>query len=137
PAMIDRLLQNGLDMVVACRRDSEIAAYRLGHRFGNRILTEFVAHVFGRTFTDILSGYRVFSRRFVKSFPSLSSGFEIETDITVHALGCRIPVDEIETDYFARPEGSESKLSTYRDGVRILTMIINLSRQEKPFAFYG
>lgn len=137
PAMVDMLCRENLDMVVGCRKDMELDAYRRGHRFGNRLLTGCVAALFGRSFTDILSGYRVFSRRFVKSFPTLSSGFEIETDITVHALGCRLPVGEVATDYFARPEGSASKLSTYRDGARILWMIANLFRQEKPFAFYG
>ena len=137
PAMIDLLWAESYDMVVGCRKDKEIDAYRRGHRIGNRLLTGCVATLFGRSFTDILSGYRVFSRRFVKSFPSLSSGFEIETDITIHALGCRLPVGEIETDYFARPDGSVSKLSTWRDGLRILWMIGNLFRQEKPFAFYG
>lgn len=136
PAMIDRLVQEGLDMVVACRRDSEIAAYRPGHRFGNRILTEFVAHVFGRAFTDILSGYRVFSRRFAKSFPALATGFEIETELTVHALELRMPIGEVETPYYARPEGSVSKLHTYRDGWRIFTMIIRLYQLQRPLSFF-
>jgi glycosyltransferase involved in cell wall biosynthesis len=136
PAMIDRLLQDGLDMVVACRRDSETAAYRRGHRIGNRMLTEFVAHVFGRAFTDILSGYRVFSRRFVKSFPALATGFEIETELTVHALELRMPIGEVETPYYARPEGSVSKLNTYRDGWRILTTIIRLYQLQRPLSFF-
>jgi glycosyltransferase involved in cell wall biosynthesis len=136
PVMIERLLQDGLDMVVACRRDSESAAYRPGHRFGNRVLTEFVAHVFGRAFTDILSGYRVFSRRFVKSFPALATGFEIETELTVHALELRMPIGEIETPYYARPEGSASKLHTYRDGWRILTTIIRLYQLQRPLSFF-
>jgi glycosyltransferase involved in cell wall biosynthesis len=136
PAMIDRLLHEGLDMVVACRRDSESAAYRLGHRFGNRVLTEFVAHVFGRAFTDILSGYRVFSRRFAKSFPALATGFEIETELTVHALELRMPIGEVETPYYARLEGSASKLHTYRDGWRILTTIIRLYQLQRPLSFF-
>ena len=137
PAMIDRLLQDGLDMVVACRRDSESAAYRRGHRFGNRMLTEFVARVFGRAFTDILSGYRVFSRRFVKCFPAIATGFEIETELTVHALELRMPIGELETPYYARPEGSASKLRTYRDGWRILSTIIRLYQLQRPLSFYG
>jgi hypothetical protein len=136
PAMIDRLLQDGLDMVVGCRRDSELAAYRLGHRFGNRVLTEFVAHVFGRAFTDILSGYRVFSRRFAKSFPALATGFEIETELTVHALELRMPIGEVETPYYARPQGSASKLHTYRDGWRILSTIIRLYQLQRPLSFF-
>jgi hypothetical protein len=135
--LVNRLVAENLDMVVGCRKDSEEAAYRQGHRFGNWLLTTCVAKLFGRSFTDILSGYRVFSRRFVKSFPTLANGFEIETDITVHALGLKLPVGEVETAYGARPLGSTSKLSTYRDGFRILWMIFNLFRQERPFAFYG
>ncbi len=137
PAMIDRLLHDGLDMVVACRRDSESAAYRRGHRFGNRVLTGFVAQVFGRAFTDILSGYRVFSRRFAKSFPALATGFEIETELTVHALELRMPIGEIETPYYARPEGSASKLHTYRDGWRIFTTIIRLYQLQRPLSFFA
>ena len=119
-------------MVVGARVDQEQAAYRPGHRFGNRVLTAFVADVFGKTFTDILSGYRVFSRRFVKSFPVLSGGFEIETELTVHALELELPVAEIETPYYARPDGSHSKLNTWRDGVRILSTIVKLYRSERP-----
>jgi glycosyltransferase involved in cell wall biosynthesis len=137
PAMVDRLLAEGLDMVVACRRDSESAAYRKGHRFGNRILTEFVARVFGRAFSDILSGYRVFSRRFVKSFPAIATGFEIETELTIHALELRMPIAELETPYFARPEGSASKLHTYRDGWRILHTILRLYQLQRPLAFFS
>src|SRR5438067_483434 len=122
-AMIARLLEDRLDMVVAARVQQDAAAYRRGHRAGNRLLTGFVASVFGARFTDILSGYRVFSRRFVKSFPVLSRGFEIETELTVHALELDLPVTEIETPYYARPDGSESKLSTWRDGFRILRKI--------------
>lgn len=137
PAMIERLLQGGLDMVVGARETEAGDAYRPGHRFGNQLLTGCVAYLFGRTFNDILSGYRVFSRRFVKSFPTLSSGFEIETEITVHALELRMPVGEVMTAYAARPEGSTSKLSTYRDGVRILRMILDLFRQERPVQLYS
>jgi hypothetical protein len=134
--MIARLVEGGLDMVVGARRDQEQAAYRFGHRFGNRVLTGFVAQVFGATFEDLLSGYRVFSRRFVKSFPGLSGGFEIETELTVHALNLELPVDEIETPYFARPVGSVSKLSTWRDGLRILATIVRLYRAERPLPFF-
>src|SRR5271154_1062997 len=136
-AMAARLVTDRLDMVVGARIDQEQAAYRLGHRFGNRVLTAFVADVFGKTFTDILSGYRAFSRRFVKSFPVLSGGFEIETELTVHALELELPVGEIETPYYARPEGSHSKLNTWRDGVRILSTIIKLYRSERPLGFFS
>jgi hypothetical protein len=134
--LVARLVEGGLDMVVGARRDQEQAAYRFGHRFGNRVLTGFVAQVFGATFEDLLSGYRVFSRRFVKSFPGLAGGFEIETELTVHALNLELPVDEIETPYFARPEGSFSKLSTWRDGLRILRTIVRLYRAERPLPFF-
>jgi glycosyltransferase involved in cell wall biosynthesis len=136
-AMIDRLVDDQLDMVVASRIDQDTAAFRRGHRTGNRLLTAFVANVFGATFTDILSGYRVFSRRFVKSFPVLSRGFEIETELVVHALELELAVAEVPTPYYARPEGSESKLSTWSDGVRILATIINLYRSERPLAFFS
>jgi hypothetical protein len=135
-AMMERLAEGGLDMVVAARRGDE-RAYRPGHRFGNRVLTGFAARVFGSPFGDMLSGYRVFSRRFVKSFPVLSSGFEIETELTVHALNLELPVAEVETPYFARPAGSVSKLSTWRDGLRILATIARLYRAERPLPFFG
>jgi hypothetical protein len=112
-------------------------AYRRGHRLGNRLFTGLLARLFGRTFSDIFSGYRVFSRRFAKSFPALSRGFETETEISVHALELAMPVGEIVTSYGARPEGSESKLSTYRDGWRILKTILHLVRIERPVLFYG
>jgi len=137
PAMIARLLDERLDMVVAARVHEEQAAYRRGHVTGNRLLTGFVATVFGTAFSDILSGYRVFSRRFVKSFPVLSGGFEIETELTVHALELELPIAEIRTPYYARPEGSESKLSTWRDGFRILGTILKLYRSERPLAFFS
>jgi glycosyltransferase involved in cell wall biosynthesis len=137
PKMIAKLIDENLDMVVGCRVEKEQDSYRLGHRFGNRVLTGFVTQVFGRAFHDILSGYRVFSRRFVKSFPALSTGFEIETELTVHALELGMPVSEVQTPYFARPEGSESKLNTWRDGFRILWTIFNLYRGERPLRFFG
>jgi glycosyltransferase involved in cell wall biosynthesis len=136
-AMIARLTEDRLDMVVAARVDRDEAAYRLGHRTGNRLLTRFFASVFAATFTDILSGYRVFSRRFVKSFPVLSSGFEIETELAVHALELELAVAEVATPYYARPEGSVSKLRTWRDGLRILHTIVNLYRSERPLAFFS
>ena len=135
-AMIARLIEDRLDMVVAARVEEAQAAYRRGHRTGNRLLTAFVASVFGASFTDILSGYRVFSRRFVKSFPVLSRGFEIETELTVHALELELAVAEIETPYYARPEGSVSKLSTWRDGLRIVFTIFDLYRSERPLSFF-
>jgi glycosyltransferase involved in cell wall biosynthesis len=135
-AMITRLLADRLDMVVANRVDHERSAYRAGHRTGNRMLTAFVASMFGPTFNDVLSGYRVFSRRFVKSFPLLSAGFEIETELTIHALELGLAVAEIDTPYYARLEGSASKLNTWRDGIRILRTIIKLYRAERPLAFF-
>ncbi len=135
--MIERLLEDRLDMVVAARVDREHTAYRPGHRTGNWLLTRFVTLLFGRAFSDILSGYRVFSRRFVKSFPVLSGGFEIETELTVHALELDLPVAEVETPYFSRAEGSASKLHTWRDGFRILWTIIRLCRSERPFQFFS
>ncbi len=137
PAMIGKMVGEAMDMVVGARRSEVEAAYRLGHRTGNRLLTGLLRRLFGRSFTDILSGYRVFSRRFVKSFPALSSGFEIETEISVHALELRMPVGEMVTAYAARPEGSESKLSTWRDGWRILNMMLKLYRLERPLWFFG
>jgi glycosyltransferase involved in cell wall biosynthesis len=137
PLMIDRLLAENLDMVVGIRESELQDAYRPGHRFGNWLLTSCVTYLFGRTFSDILSGYRVFSRRFVKTFPTLSPGFEIETEITVHALELKMPVGEVMTSYAARPEGSSSKLSTFRDGWRILRLIMELFRQERPVQLYG
>lgn len=137
PRMVAAMLEDNLDMVVGARRDEVEAAYRRGHRFGNWALTGLLKQLFGRSFTDILSGYRVFSRRFVKSFPVLSAGFEIETEISVHALELAMPVAEVMTAYGARPEGSVSKLSTYRDGWRILRTIITLYRVERPVLFFG
>jgi len=137
PAMVNKLLRERLDMVVGSRISTEQAAYRFGHRAGNSALTGFLSLIFGRTFTDILSGYRVFSRRYVKSFPAHSYGFEIETELTVHALELRMPVAEVETVYGARPQGSTSKLNTYRDGLRILFTILRLFKSEKPLGFYS
>jgi glycosyltransferase involved in cell wall biosynthesis len=137
PEMIRQLEDDCLDMVVGCRVSIVEEAYRPGHRFGNALLTGFVARLFGRQFRDILSGYRVFSRRFVQSFPALSPGFEIETEITVHALELRMPIAEVATPYGARAEGSVSKLSTYKDGFKILRMILALYRREYPARFFG
>jgi glycosyltransferase involved in cell wall biosynthesis len=137
PEMVRMLVDEQLDMVVGTRQHEVTEAYRGGHVIGNRLFTGLLARLFGRSFTDIFSGYRVFSRRFVKSFPVLSEGFEIETEISVHALELRMPVGEIVTAYGARPEGSASKLSTYRDGWRILKTIGTLYRVERPVLFYG
>jgi len=137
PQMVDLLVAEQLDMVVGTRRHEEKDAYRGGHVLGNRLFTGLLSGLFGRSFSDIFSGYRVFSRRFVKSFPVLSSGFEIETEMSVHALELRMPVGEVETTYAARPEGSQSKLSTYSDGWRILKTIVTLYRIERPVLFYG
>ena len=137
PAMVAQLIDEQLDMVVGARKSEVDAAYRRGHRFGNAMLTNMLAWTFGRSFSDILSGYRVFSRRFVKSFPVLSAGFEIETEISVHALELRMPTAEVVTAYAARPEGSVSKLSTYSDGWRILRTIAMLFRFERPLLFFG
>jgi glycosyltransferase involved in cell wall biosynthesis len=134
--MIQKLVTDRLDMVCAVRVDREEAAYRLGHRAGNRLLTGFVAHVFGQSFTDMLSGYRVFTRRFVKSFPALSGGFEIETELTIHALELELPVGEVRTPYYSRPQGSASKLSTWRDGYRILRTVLRLYRAERPLPLF-
>ncbi|WP_454824736.1 glycosyltransferase family 2 protein [Paraburkholderia xenovorans] len=136
PALICKLVAGRLDMVVGSRVTDEQAAYRLGHRFGNVMLTQCVAAIFGRTFKDMLSGYRIFSRRYAKSFPAHASGFETETELTVHSLSMRMPVAELPTRYISRPEGSESKLNTYRDGFRILLTIFKLVKNEKPFAFF-
>src|SRR5512139_3008038 len=137
PEMVRMLVDEQLDMVVGTRQHDVAEAYRGGHVIGNRLFTGLLARLFGRSFTDIFSGYRVFSRRFVKSFPVLSEGFEIETEMSVHALELRMPVGEIETRYLARPEGSHSKLSTFRDGWRILKTIVTLYRIERPVLFFG
>ena len=137
PAMVDMLLDEQLDMVVGTRKHEQAEAYRGGHVLGNKVFTGLLSGLFGRSFSDIFSGYRVFSRRFVKSFPVLSAGFEIETEMSVHALELRMPVGEVETSYGARPEGSQSKLSTYSDGWKILKTIGTLYRVERPVLFYG
>jgi glycosyltransferase involved in cell wall biosynthesis len=137
PGMVAMLIGDQLDMVVGTRKHEAKEAYRGGHVLGNRIFTGLLAGLFGRSFSDIFSGYRVFSRRFVKSFPVLSSGFEIETEISVHALELRMPVGELETVYASRPEGSHSKLSTFSDGWRILKTIVTLYRIERPVLFFG
>ena len=135
--MIDMLLDDNLDMVVGKRVHKVKEAYRPGHVLGNKMLTGFLARLFGTRFSDILSGYRAFSRRFAKSFPAQSHGFEIETELTVHALTLSLPVAEIETDYFERPAGSTSKLNTYRDGIRILRVMVTLFKNERPLAFFS
>ena len=137
PPMVAMLLAEQLDMVVGTRKHETTDAYRGGHVLGNKLFTGLLSGLFGRSFTDIFSGYRVFSRRFVKSFPVLSAGFEIETEMSVHAHELKMPVGEIETNYAARPEGSASKLSTYRDGWKILKTIVTLYRVERPVLFYG
>lgn len=137
PAMVERLMAENLDMVVGCRVSSETTAYRPGHRWGNLLFSAVVAHLFGCRCIDLLSGYRVFSRRFVKSFPAIASGFETETELTVHALALRMPVAEMATPYRSRVEGAESKLHTYKDGLRIMMTIMRLFMLEKPFVFFG
>jgi glycosyltransferase involved in cell wall biosynthesis len=137
PELIDALVRESLDLVSAVRVDSGQKAYRTGHRFGNWLLTRLVARLFGKRFSDMLSGYRVMSRRFVKSFPALSTGFEIETELTVHALQMRIPIAEFPTPYSERPEGSASKLRTISDGMRIMRTIAYLLKEERPLAFFG
>jgi glycosyltransferase involved in cell wall biosynthesis len=136
-SMVKLLLAERLDMVVAARVASENAAYRHGHRFGNRLLTLVVSHLFGKRFTDMLSGYRAFSRRFVKSFPAMSNGFETETELTIHALELSLPVAEIDTPYSARALGSASKLQTYWDGLKILRLILVLYKNERPLQFFS
>ncbi|WP_339861857.1 glycosyltransferase [Thalassospira alkalitolerans] len=137
PALIERLIKDRLDMVVGTRAEKGDDAYRSGHRLGNRLFNTVFAKLFGARFSDIFSGYRVFSRRFVKTFPAISTGFEIETEISVHAIMLRAPVCEIPTSYGARHEGTESKLRTYRDGARILTKILLFTAAHKPFVFYS
>jgi glycosyltransferase involved in cell wall biosynthesis len=137
PKLIDSLVKESLDLVSAARVDTAKDAYRPGHRLGNWLLTSTVAKLFGKRFTDMLSGYRVMSRRFVKSFPALAEGFEIETELTVHALQMRVPMVEIPTPYRERPPGSFSKLRTISDGMRILRTIASLLKEERPMAFFG
>jgi glycosyltransferase involved in cell wall biosynthesis len=138
PRLVDCLIDDQLDMVVGAREAVDAgAAYRPGHQLGNRVLTGAVAWLFGNRLDDMLSGYRVFSRRFVRSFPALATGFETETELTVHALTLRMPLSEIRTPYYERPAGSASKLKTYSDGLRILVTIGNLLRSERPVLFFG
>jgi glycosyltransferase involved in cell wall biosynthesis len=136
PAMIGMLREQRLDMVTAARVSREQAAYRRGHRTGNTLLTWLVSTLFGAPVSDMLSGYRAFSRRFVKSFPALSAGFETETELTVHALQLGLPTGEIRAAYRERPEGSVSKLRTYSDGFRILQLIVMLVKDERPLPFF-
>lgn len=136
PQLAERLVEEGFDMIVGARESTDTDAYRFGHQFGNRVLSACVGLMFGRNFTDLLSGYRVFSRRFVKSFAAHAQGFETETELTVHALELRMPIAEVATMYKARPAGSESKLSTYSDGARILWMIIRMVKAERPLLFF-
>jgi glycosyltransferase involved in cell wall biosynthesis len=136
PQLVARLLDHNLDMVVGRRIETHQAAYRAGHRLGNRVLTGLVRWLFAATIDDMLSGYRVFSRRFVKSFPASSREFEIETELTVHAMQMKMAVAEVETNYKERPVGSTSKLRTIRDGWRILLAITNLMRNERPLLFF-
>jgi glycosyltransferase involved in cell wall biosynthesis len=137
PMLVECLLTESLDLVNAARVETRKEAYRRGHRFGNWLLTRTVAGLFGKRFSDMLSGYRVMTRRFVKSFPALSSGFEIETELTVHALQLRVPILEVETPYRERPPGSFSKLRTLHDGFRIMKTIASLVKEERPLAFFA
>ena len=134
--MLEMLFAEGIDMVTGTRVTNIAAAYRRGHRFGNAMLTGIVRSIFGNRITDMLSGYRVFSRRFVKSFPALSSGFETETELTIHALELKMPLGELETPYRDRGEGSTSKLNTYKDGARILATIVALVKDQRPLQFF-
>jgi glycosyltransferase involved in cell wall biosynthesis len=137
PELVELLVSRSLDMVNAARHSEIKEAYRRGHRFGNVVLTGLVTLSFGKRLTDLLSGYRVFSRRFVKSFPALAAGFEIETELSIHALQLRMPIAELTIPYKERPQGSASKLSTYKDGFRILRTIVYLVKEEKPLAFFS
>ena len=137
PVLIQRLTADQLDMVNGAREEKSELAYRAGHRFGNRMLSWLVAAFFGQRFSDMLSGYRVMSRRFVKSFPALASGFEIETELTVHALQLRLPIAECSTPYRERPPASSSKLRTIPDGIRIVRLIARLVREERPLEFFS
>jgi len=135
--LIETLLQNNSDMVVGTRRNVTLDAGRKGHAFGNKIFNKVFQIIFGNDFTDIFSGYRVFSRRFAKSFPAQSPGFEIETEMSVHASILRLPVTEVDCHYGVREEGSESKLSTFKDGFRILRMMAMLMKETRPFIFFS
>lgn len=137
PKLIAKLMNERLDLVNVARVTNQAAAYRQGHKFGNQVLTYLVRAIFGRQFRDMLSGYKVLSRRFVKSFPAMSSGFETETELAIHALELRLACSEAEADYFERPKGSSSKLRTFRDGFRILWLIASLVRNERPLLLFG
>lgn len=137
PKLIATMREQSLDFINGARIDTQQSAYRAGHRFGNRLLSGLVQRIFGRQFSDMLSGYKIFSRRFVKSFPAESQGFEIETELTIHALELQMPCSEMPTAYGVRPEGSSSKLSTFRDGLRILLLILRLVKDERPFQLFG
>lgn len=137
PRLVQTLIEGDLDFVNGARVSKIEEAYRPGHRLGNYVLTALVRIIFGRQFKDMLSGYKIFSRRFVKSFPAMSRGFEIETELAVHALELRMPCGEFQTNYKDRPEGSTSKLRTYRDGFRILLLIARLVKDERPLAFFA
>jgi glycosyltransferase involved in cell wall biosynthesis len=137
PEMVDALLRDSLDVVNGARVATTNAAYRPGHAFGNRLLTGTVRAIFGKRVRDMLSGYRALSRRFIKSFPALATGFETETELTVHALELRLPIIEIDTPYRDRPAGSQSKLRTFRDGFRILRTIVLLVKEERPLQFFS
>jgi len=137
PQLIERLTSDALDMIIGARQEASTLAYRPGHRFGNRLLTGLVAMFFGERMRDMLSGYRIMSRRFVKSFPALASGFEIETELTVHALQLRLPFLEIAAPYRERSGDSASKLRTIPDGIRIVRLIARLIREEKPLEFFS
>ena len=135
--LVSLLIGDGLDMVSGARQQASDTAYRPGHKFGNWMFSTLVTRLFGNEFKDLLSGYRVFSRRFVKSFPAMSGGFEIETELTIHALELQMPVSEVMTGFKDRPTGSESKLRTFTDGFRILFTLINLLKQERPVLLFG
>ena len=137
PALIERLFKENLDFVNAARTPTDEGSYPTGHRFGNWMLSRLVQWIFGRQFSDMLSGYKALSRRFVKSFPAMSTGFETETELAVHALELRMPCAEVQAAYRRRPAGSESKLRTYRDGIKILMLILRLVKDERPFQFFG
>ena len=137
PDLIRTLITERSDMVVGTRRGVTDDAGRAGHAFGNKLFNRIYTTLFGNDFTDIFSGYRVFNQRFAKSFPALSGGFEIETEMSVHASMLRMPVSELTLDYGRRPEGSSSKLSTYKDGAKILWMLMMLMKETRPFVFFS
>jgi glycosyltransferase involved in cell wall biosynthesis len=137
PALIDKLIDEGLDIVAGRREATGTTAYRPGHVLGNRLLTGLTSLMFGIKVADMLTGYRVMSRRFVKSFPAAAAGFGIETELTVHAVRIKVPMAEVPTRYKERPAGSASKLNTWRDGIRILFTIVGLMRRERPLIFFG